>query len=309
MIVRGTASFRTADGEPSPSEATVSKRCGAGSATHPAPGDHPHFVEVFEMFLDAAYRWETLSSGNNQGRRGLVASVAKEMRWRGVRTVLDCAAGSGFPSIDLMADQIGGGLDIRCTDGNQDMIRVLTQRAKQNEIDPNELVPDRHSDADPRSLDEPLLLDWSELDQIEARFDYVMCRGNSLAYAGTWSGSRVVATRRQLKDYLSRMGDRVRAGGYLHVDAPWELGRSTRILPTDRGTITEFVDNDGDCRAWRVEVQYPDGRTTRFARYSARLTADDVKGLLDELGFEHTNPFDLPAERPGLGVVIARKPT
>lgn len=61
-------------------------------------------------------------------------------------------------------------------------------------------APRSHGSAGSKS--NPFVLDWRNLDQIDAQYDYVMCRGNSVVYASTWTGGGQVATRSGVCRYL-----------------------------------------------------------------------------------------------------------
>ncbi|MEM9655625.1 MAG: class I SAM-dependent methyltransferase [Actinomycetota bacterium] len=220
---------------------------------------------------------------------------------------MDCSAGSGFPALALAADdQLD--VTIHCTDTSEEMLDVLARRAKELQVDLSDLAPEELRGTGPAIRD--LRLDWDDLDRLPPVYDCVMCRGNSLVYANTWSGGDQVADRRAIFRYLKKMAAILRPGGILHVDAPWNLALPTsRYQPLSYGknSIWEKVTIEPDRRHWLVTFRNPMGETKSFERYSTLLTAYDIAAMLPKLGFEPTRPIRLDGERPTLGVIIARK--
>lgn len=271
-------------------------------------GTHDDFVDVYHRyFLDAAYQRDD-QIPVKCGRWKLMRSIAAQMRSRKSVHVLDCAAGTGFPSIDLLAET-GPEFKVHCSDGDPAMVAVLEKRAANRGIDPGKLAP-RYWPG-PLRKSRSLILDWARLNQVEGRYDYVLCRGNSLAYADTWGGRRKVASRTLLETYLRRMRDKVAPGGYLHIDAPWDLGLSAtsyRVIEGHSASIWEKVSVDRDAREWWMVVEQEGQRPVAFKRYSSLLTIDGVATILDRLGFEETQPFQLTGERSNFGVIIAKRP-
>jgi hypothetical protein len=107
------------------------------------------------------------------------------------------------------------------------------------------------------------------------------------------------------------MKAKVRPGGHLHVDAPWKLSlpqEDYQPVATGAVSIWEQVTTEADHRHWRVDFKLPRKTRLKFERCSTLLTIHDVQTILERLGFEETEPFRLGAERPGFGVIIARKP-
>lgn len=274
-------------------------------------GSHEQFAEFYETFLDVVYPPPASEGHRASGRQQLVTAIDKELRDRGVRSVLDCAAGTGFPSLDLAAEAPET-YEIRCSDGDRAMLSVFANRADELGVPIERVLPWRWPSAtQPKGLD-AFELDWMQLDLVKGQFDYVLCRGNSLAYADTWAGRRRVAPTEVIEVYLARMAKKVRPGGYLHVDAPWDLElppQNHRAVDNPIGTIWEQVTRLADCREWWVSFKPSEGGPpVEFKRYSSLLTIERLAGALRRLGFERTEPFQLPAERPCFGTVIARKP-
>jgi hypothetical protein len=161
------------------------------------------------------------------------------------------------------------------------------------------------------------VVNWADLRHVVGNYDYLLCRGNALAYADTWSGEGDVASTDNIRRYLRQMLGLLDPGGYLHVDAPKvaKLDRtSRRVLGTNAHSIVEEVtlevDENGEPhrRRWDVTFNHKGQRPVSFTRYSSLLTIADLQRLLEELGLEETDPVELPDERPNFGVIIARKP-
>jgi SAM-dependent methyltransferase len=274
-------------------------------------GTNRDFAQLFDSYLDAVYR-APLARGSMSGRQALIGGIVKELGSRGARRVLDCAAGTGFPALDL-AFATPADFEIHCTDASSDMLEALLTRARRRGVAPARLTPPRSGVEQEQTELDRLVLDWNDLNQIEAEYDYVMCRGNSLAYASSWGINRPdVASIDLIRNDLERMADRVRPGGHLHVDAPWRLDLpSSNYAPVVSGAVSmkEEVTTGLDHRHWRLDVRLPTVQTLTFEKYSTLLTIHDVKAMLDDLGLSDTVPFQLAGERPGLGVIIARKPS
>ena len=270
-------------------------------------GSHTEFVEFYEEFLGAAYPPASTHEVTS-GRRRLVESVVEQVIERGARRVLDCAAGTGFPGLDL-ASLFLGDRAVHCCDGDPAMIDVLIEKAAAGYLPIDLIAPPRL----PRRIGaEALVLDWIDLGQIDGHYDYVLCRGNALAYADTWDGATEVAPGPRISDYLTLIAHKVRPGGHLHVDAPWNAELPVmghRVAGTGRQTIWEHVDVREGRREWvvLVEPETRGDRWTGFRRFSSLLTIDEVAIALKPLGFVETEPFQLKAERPNYGTIIARK--
>lgn len=272
----------------------------------PTCKDHADFVDAYDEYLDGIYG--SLHAGSPaDGRRRLARSIAGEMEKRGVTRVLDCSAGTGFPALDLAGDPRAD-FQIHCSDGDPAMIATIEKRAADRGLDLRQLAPPRSLGCEQTSR--AMTIGWARLELIKIRYDYILCRGNSLVYADTWRGQCQVASDELIRRYLGQMHDRLRCGGYLHVDAPWQFDLSTTSYRTIRGrsaSIREEVANDGNARKWTMTIERPGQDPATFERYSSLLTINRIAEILDELDFEETEPFELEGERSNFGVIIARK--
>lgn len=277
-----------------------------------SPSSHRKFVRLYETFQIAAYD-ACPPPLPGKGRQRFAEQLRAELQKRGATQVLDCAAGTGFPALLLARNPWRSDFEIHCTDGDPWMLDVLLRRAHANNLDLERLVPppNRRAAGSADITPADLLLNWQDLDQIDLTYDYVMCRGNSLAYDNSWAGETDVAPLSQVARHLERIADRVRPGGWLHVDAPWEIGLGGRTYESADARIAsihEQVTTHPTHRPWRLVFHHTNGHVDRFNRYSSLLTIGDLKQMLEHLGFNHTRPFQLGAERPNYGVIIARRP-
>lgn len=271
---------------------------------------HREFVRGYETFLHAVYD-HVAPAQRGVGRGRLVERLRSELRVRNARKVLDCAAGTGFPSLELRRKPPITPFIVHCTDGDQAMIDELANRARNLGIGLDELAPPAIRATTSQVEPAHLCLDWQDLDRLDTTYDYVLCRGNSLAYDHSWTGGREVATTTQVTAHLTTIARRVRPGGWLHVDAPWQLGLGSRTYETSRGDIVQIreqVSELEDRRKWRLTYVRQDATFQRFERFSSQLTVLELSPILDELGFEQTRPRSLDEERENFGVIIARKP-
>ncbi|MEM9655626.1 MAG: class I SAM-dependent methyltransferase [Actinomycetota bacterium] len=281
----------------------------AEDGTNHSTNTHSDFVEHYESFLDAAYRSPT--NGGN-GRWKLVQGIADQLQDRKISTLLDCAVGTGFPALDLACHPLLPKLRIHATDADDLMLGVFADRLKTDgRTTVAQFAPPCRMQLGGDSVS-ALRIAWEDLSKIRRTYDYVMCRGNSLTYGNTWGGGREVSSGGAVRAHLEEMARLVKPGGYLHVDAPrrLELPEQRYERVTIGGiAISERVTNEPDCRHWTVRFDLPGGQYLVFDRYSTLLTISDVQEMLKEMGFIETDPVQLYGERPGFGVIIAKKPS
>ncbi len=253
------------------------------------------FPSHYEGYLDAVYT-----------REELVETIAAQLRSRSVRRLLDCSAGTGFPALDLAADPTLS-VKVHCSDASSVMLDVLALRAKELDVDMTQLTPGVADSSEER---DGLQINWDSLHTVPAVYDYVMCRGNSLMYANTWDGHTEVTDKAAIGHYLEKMVGRLRPGGFLHVDAPWNLSLPPvryQRLSYGKYSFEEKATIEPSRRRWDLTVRQPNGEVSKFQRFSTLITVQDVAEMLRDLGFDHTEPTHLPGERKTLGVIIARK--
>lgn len=264
---------------------------------------HSEFVKHYELYLDAVYgRTETASTAS--GRVTLAQALGQRLANRGVTTILDCAAGTGFPGLDLASAEQHN-FRVHCCDGDRLMVAQLVHQARRRGIAVDPLKPPRKPSAPSAPGLSALVVRWDDLSQLAEEYDAVMCRGNSLAYADTWEGARQTAAGPVLTAYLGDIIGRVKPGGRLVVDGPWDLDMTS----TERLPFIEEVQLEGSRRRWSVRYRTRHGEHRAVSRYSSLVSIRQIADMLAELGFEDTDPFQLDGERASFGTVIARKPT
>ncbi|MCP3990540.1 MAG: class I SAM-dependent methyltransferase [Actinomycetia bacterium] len=245
----------------------------------------------------------------------LAISLAALIDRTGARRILDCAAGSGLPALQLRA----AGYTIDCSDGDPDMVARFQRNARVLDVDGSCQVKD-WSHLGPETSSSP------------GRYDYLLCRGNSLVYASSWGGGDRVADRSCLSRYLQTFASLLEPGGYLHLDAPrttttTRCEASTLIVDPDRDrlliddpasvpleiTVQEQVTTGQTSRCWEcsVSLQPADGPVSKraFAMNSSKLTVTDLLDLLADIELDVVEVVELDGDRECHETVLARKPT
>jgi SAM-dependent methyltransferase len=198
--------------------------------------------------------------------------------------VLDCACGTGFPSIDLARR----GYNMSCSDGSPLMLSYFKRRADL------EGVPVQAG-----------LVGWEELaSSYDTPFDVVMCRGCSLPYAGSWDED-APPDRRVLAASVRQFAASLRPGGRLYIDtnpvrdsadpevtthSPITIGQHTIKL------IEELsVDHARRLRSWRCQLTI-NGTSYEFERRSHYVPPDDLMALLAEASMGDVRRTAVPGE-------------
>lgn len=254
---------------------------------------------VYDHYLDAIY-----------DREAFTRELAEQLVDLGVRRILDCAAGTGFPALDLYLT--GAFEQVHCTDGSQEMIDQLRRNARARGI-PIEVLTPPHRE---HPSSDPLCLRWQDLYQLEpADYDYVLCRGNSLVYLDSWSGDDDVAAEDKIRLALRAISSRVRPGGWLHIDGPKELKSypSWYTTSSSRGSddyvLRERVTVQEHSRRWDLSLtclSEHQGVSFHGRFHSAHFDIGQLEKLLDPYCFT-PSPVTLWSERPQFGIVVAQK--
>jgi SAM-dependent methyltransferase len=232
-------------------------------------------------------------------REALVAGLGEWLGEDKSIEILDCACGTGFPSLDLIRQ----GYHITCTDGSRVMLAEFHRNSGGN---------GNHSTA--------YCIQWRDLAaRFKGRFDVVMCRGSSLIYAGSWDDHREPDLTK-IREAVKSFRECLKEDGRLYVDTTSEenLKRAEpernkypeRIIGSNRVSLSEVIctDQERHLRTWLTEVKI-DGVSYEFERHSYYLTHADLFQILTECGFkniqrpkirgEHYDVFTAQAARSG----------
>jgi len=200
--------------------------------------------------------------------------------------VLDCACGSGFPSLDLHQR----GYKVTCTDASAQMLKRF-----------------RHNAAASGLTITPLQARWDELESLfPGRFDAVLCRGSSLIYAGTWD-SNTDPEPSAIARSLESMARCLRPGGRLYVDSTHEedllllqpnwFQHEPRAADGCQVELRERViaDPEAKLRRWTVEGSIDDV-PFEMERKSYFLRHTELKELLGGAGLVDVTRVDVAGE-------------
>lgn len=235
--------------------------------------------------MDIATLWQ-LCLEFEYDRANLVSGLEQWLEWNKDAQILDCACGTGFPSIDL----IQRGYNVTCTDGSPRMLAEFKVNAEKAGVAVT-----------------PRCIQWSELSQHFGReFDVVMCRGSSLIYAGAWDKDDT-PDREAIKVAIRNFGQCLKPGGILYVDTTAEenLNRTVperhtypeRVIDGRRVGLSEVIhtDKSAHLRTW-VTTLTVDGVSYNFERHSYYLPHSDLLLLLSECGVRNIRKVKVPGE-------------
>lgn len=238
----------------------------------------------------------------------LASGLAQLIRSTGAKRVLDCAAGSGLPALQLRQQ----GLDVTCSDGDLTMVKRFQYNARLLGVS-----------------DECRLVDWADLDPDDGLYDYVMCRGNSLAYAKSWNGGSRVADVDCLSRYLKKFASVMKPGGHLQLDAPRELASARYegsahvidpavepLLYDWKGSALEIVVQEQvspleHSRRWEcsISVQPTEGPVSKldFVRHSSMVTIEQLRHLLEKNDFKTRDIVQVAGDRDCHATILATR--
>jgi SAM-dependent methyltransferase len=223
--------------------------------------------------VDIGVLWEFCAYFEWRDRGTTVAGIGAWLGEPDGQRILDCACGSGFPSLELARR----GYDITCSDGSTAMLEHFRRNAARAAVD----VPVTQAR-------------WEDLERHHgSSFDVVMCRGASFPYAGTWDVD-TAPSRENLATSVRQFVACLRPGGRLYLDIPHagDLARRTQHVRHPRLTVgghtvdlAETVTNDHErrIRRWKTRLTV-DGRTTTFQRRSHLLWPNELMSLFRDAG-------------------------
>jgi len=223
--------------------------------------------------LDICDLWQTCLSFEYDRPR-LVDGIAAWLATVPHERILDCACGTGFPALDLIAK----GFSVTCSDGSIRMLREFERNAAAAGLRVT-----------------PRLMLWEELGAfVEASFDVVMCRGSSLIYAGGWD-ERADPDPSGIARALQNFAAAARPSGLVYVDttslANLERGDSERHHYPPRQmdgrtvSLSELVRTDRArrIRTWSSRIEI-DGEPFEFERHSYYLPHDELVEMMQAAG-------------------------
>lgn len=232
-----------------------------------------------------------------QDRKGYVAGLDRFLRQIKVLSILDACGGTGFPVLELA--QLGW--DVSYADASPEMLAVfITQMSLSNLTIPYYQCK------------------WQELTHnIPDKFDFVLCRGNSLLYIDSWGNNEITsATKRHIKEALQQFYALLNKEGFLYIDIyPKEDVQKTE---TQRDFGEKLIDGKRVRLLWQIKHDFinqqriwspkviVDGQTHEFCLYSYLLTHSDLVQLMREVGFSQIEELIFEGE-DDYTVFLARK--
>ncbi len=244
------------------------------------------FPELYDLYLQAIYNRPKLFRSFDR----LFSPFRKS-------NILDCAAGTGFLSLDL----IKAGYAIELSDSSKEMLTRLEENASRQGLP---VVPRVHH--------------WSSLGSIfPERFDLLICRGNSLMYADTWEdGQQAVVTNEKLKSILQSFAACIKPHGSFYLDLPNEKSQTHPIMNSDfsaqvgglevRIEETIIARFEDATRIWRIKLQI--GESSYFVERASRLiTFSELQQQMIEVGFGELRLVNVEGEREHFSCYLVEK--
>ena len=219
-----------------------------------------------------------------------VESLDKLFRKYRVKNILDCAGGTGFPSIELKKR----GWNVIYTDMSKSMIDVFEQKSKNNNI---EL--------------EHYNLNWIELSKFfTKKFDVVLCRGNSLIYVDSWGKSyigidslnKIQESLKVFYNLLNKEGflciDIINKGEYHKAKYPLIENLGQKIIDGNKVSLSWIINHDYQKKLRIVKSKLTvDKKQEEFTYYSYLLEHKELIKMLKEIGFVKIEEVKLEGEK------------
>ena len=207
-----------------------------------------------------------------------------------ISTVLDCACGIGFPSIQVSK----AGFDVICSDGYADML----ERFQKNCQDAGVTIPVKH-------------LTWSQLYTLYRTFDIVLCRGNSIIYVDSWThvlDPSIETVLNHIRFSLQKMYCLLNEGGFLYVDISSSREYAAgprihedfgeRVFDGEKVHLTWDITHDWDKRVRAVKsLRTIDGIAYTHEYSGFLLKHEELVEILTDVGFEKVEKIAFPGER------------
>ncbi|PWQ97880.1 class I SAM-dependent methyltransferase [Leucothrix arctica] len=194
----------------------------------------------------------------------------------GVKTILDCAGGTGYPSIELK--QMGW--DITYSDGSSVMLGIFTEKLEATQLG----IPKYHSR-------------WEELSQkVPDTYDALMCIGNSFIGINSYESVFAISDETVKANMLSAVSEfykKLNNGGILYIDlmnanssAPDQPYSQVLTTETDHIFTTISYDPVTNIRTnFKSKTSLIDGSVTDAVTKLVPLFTEELINLLLEAGF------------------------
>lgn len=211
------------------------------------------------------------------------------LKTKRVLTILDCAGGTGFPSIKLKKL----GWDISYSDKSQEMIDFFLKKLHKEKLS----LPYYQSD-------------WMGLRKnINSKFDTILCRGNSIVYVNSWENNGVTHNAlADIKKSLIAFFDILNPGGLLYVDLmsggefnkpqyPFIETFEDKVIDGHNVSMTWRINHDTETKLRTVVIDLQvDGKAETFVLSSYLLSAGQLRVLLQETGFKDVGQEKIQGE-------------
>lgn len=207
-----------------------------------------------------------------------------------VKTILDCAGGTGFPVIALKKR----GWDITYSDGSKEMFDFFEEELKKENLQ----IPHH-------------LLNWLGLSKkFSHKFDVVLCRGNSLIYVDSWDGNMIQKqTKENIKKSLGEFLNVLNPDGLLYVDITNKKEFDKFSYPIVEEFGEKIIDGKKINLTWELTHDYEnrkrtwksilmiDGVRHEFSYFSYLLRHEELVKMMGEAGFKKVEPVEIKGER------------
>jgi SAM-dependent methyltransferase len=224
-------------------------------------------------------------------------SLDEFLKHHKITSVLDVCGGTGFPALQLAKM----GWDITYADGSEKMRELFMNKSRSLGLEISAYQ-----------------CDWINLSSIiQKRFDFVLCRGNSLVYIDTWNGGAVSdETPNHLLRALHEFYMMLNSGGILYVDLYKEDKQGSLNWRKNFSWVSQD-EEVFDCvsilnvlpeykkRKWCFEIK-SDRISASLERESFLLSQIQLRDLLFKAGFECIQPVTISGEDI-FNIFVARK--
>ena len=254
----------------------------------------PDFASLWEACVYTIYDEKAFA----RDLEGLFSSIGIDKNSK----IVDSAAGSGFPAIELFRR----GYNIECIDKMQDETSAFNERTKRLDL---ELKCKKAT--------------WLSMPRLYGKeaFDLLFCRGNSIHFAGGgWNRNNGSATNRDKSLEMMRKTVRsfysvIKPGGYFYLDKFYDDEKPSKVkvadvLIGDRHHDLLFyreIKRKEGYRIARMILRDDEGNEQGAPNVTYPITFKELKEILAEEGFEDVRDIKLDSETH-FGVLLARRP-